>query len=628
MGGRHVTLAGALAILGILAACGGGGGSSGDGSGGSSGQASSVSSAESSAAASSASAESSSTSAGASSSSISSSAASSSVSSVSSSQSSLQATIAALDATLPSEPSMPTSVCTTLSAQLTQSSFSSPSTVDPTIDNISAVGTLASASNPDTSRIQAALTACASGSAVKLVTSGSYNAFLTGPLTLPSGVTLWVDSGVTLYGSRYPSDYNNSTATSTNQCGNATSSTTGKACSALITVATGASGSGVVGEGTIDGRGGSALTGGAKAGIMTWWDVALLNKVSSYDQNCPNLLDLTQGGSNFTLYKIALLNSPHFHVKIDSYNGLTAWGVKLLTPSLAYANSGYTCSTYPSTSSAATTPGTCYTPEYTKNTDGIDPGGSNNVTIAYSYISVGDDNVAVTASNTNSCVSTAVNGYCPSTDTKIAHNYFYYGHGMSVGSGTEGGVSGLKVWDLSINGEGSGNGAGLRIKSYAGAGGTVSASYTKVCIENEKQPIWVDPYYSSSSSSSLIPSFGTISYDTIHVVSASGAAYKGGSVSMNGYSSSYPATFTLNNVYFDTAPTWSAPAKASNWTGTTDYANFTIGSQSTYNFSPPVSSGTGDTLTGTPNSFSGTLLDCSSAFPTFTSVTSRTDSPI
>lgn len=619
--GWYLSVAGSLVMLGVLAGCGGGGGG-GSSSSDSGGAASSgaTSSAASSSAGSSAASSASSTSS-----------ASSATSSASSSvASSLAAKIAVLDATLPSEPSLPTSVCATLTASYDQSSFSGTNAQDPTIDNATAVAASATASNPDTSTIQAALTGCASGSAVKLTTSSSgHNAFLTGPLTLPSGVTLWVDSGVTVYASRYPTDYEAGTS---GYCGGAfTSTPSGSGCKALITVPQGATSSGIVGAGTIDGRGGSVLTGGPRKGV-TWWDVAWTSKVSgysSYSQNCPTMIDMSAGGKSFTLYKIALVNAPHFHVKIDSYNGVTAWNVKLLTPTLAYATSGYSSSASLSTTSLPTAPSQYYTPDQVKNTDGIDPGGSSNVTIAYSYISNGDDNIAVTASNSNSCVTTAVNGYCPSTTTKIAHNYFYYGHGMSVGSGTAGGVSGMDVWDLSIDGKSSSNGAGLRIKSYAGSGGTVSATYTKVCIQNEKQPIWVDPYYSSSSSTTLYPSFGTISYDTIHVVtSSSSATYTGGSVSMNGYSSTYPATFTLDNIYFDTAPTWAAPTKASGWTGTTDYANFTIGSQSTYNFSPPVSSGTGDTLTGTPNNYGGTVLDCSSAFPTFSAATGRTDSPI
>lgn len=544
--------------------------------------------------------------------------------------STLSGAIAALDASLPADPGLPASsaVCTSLAAALNESAFSSPSATDPAIDNAAALALSATNSNPDTARIQAALNACGSGKAVKLVAGANgQNAFLAGALNLPSGVTLWIDEGITLNASRYPADFTSSKATSTDVCGDATASTSGDACKAFITLPSGATNSGVVGKGTIDGRGGSALTGGPKAGIMSWWDVALLNKVSGYSQNTPNLLDLSQGGSNFTLSRISLLNSPHFHVKIDSYNGFTAWGVKLLTPSLAYSVANYACASLPSTTVAATAPNTCYTPDTTKNTDGIDPGGSNNVTIAYSYISVGDDNVAVTASNKGGGCTSGDNGYCASTNTKIAHNWFYYGHGMSVGSGTAGGVSGLQVWDLAIDGEGSSNGAGLRIKSYAGSGGSVSASYTKVCLQNEKQPIWIDPYYSSSSSTTLIPNFHDISLRWIHVVSEAGAKYAGGTISLNGHSAANPLSrLTLDNVYFDTAPSWGAPSKApSGWPSATapNYASFVIGSGST-SFAIPTS-GSGVTVSGTAGSASAAnALDCSSAFVKFP----RSDSPI
>src|ERR1700734_2127680 len=53
----------------------------------------------------------------------------------------------------------------------------------------------------DTSRIQAALTACPSGQAVELTTSGTNNAFLIQPLTIPVGVGLIVDGGVTVFAS-------------------------------------------------------------------------------------------------------------------------------------------------------------------------------------------------------------------------------------------------------------------------------------------------------------------------------------------------------------------------------------------------------------------------------------------
>jgi polygalacturonase len=520
-------------------------------------------------------------------------------------------------------------ICSVVRARLPSSAFASPSTTDPDIDSIAAVAANPSSSNPDTVRIQAALDSCNPGGVVKLAASGRNDAFLAGALTLPGGVTLWVDSGVTLYASRYPADYTSGGLVAGDECGNASATTTGKACESFITVAAGASGSGVVGLGTIDGRGGSALTGGPKAGIMTWWDVALLNKVSGFSQNCPVLLDLTQGGKDFLLYRIALLNSPHFHVKIDSYDGFVAWGVQILTPSLAYSVPNYACSTLPSNTVAATSPGTCYTPDFAKNTDGIDPGGSRNVLIAYSYINDGDDNIAVTASNKSNCITTA-NGFCSSSSTLVVHNHFYYGHGMSVGSGTQGGVTGLLVADLSIDGEDSSNGVGLRIKTSQGAGGEVSATYARVCIRREKQPIVIDPFNSApTSATNFQPDLHDIRYFDIHAVNFPGAKYPGSTNwnnVMNGVSATNLLTAVLlDNVFFDVAPAWGNSGKAP-FAGSPNFASFIIGPGST-SFPIPTT-GQDVTVMGAAPAMTSSrrALDCRHAFPPFSSVNRK--SPI
>ncbi len=54
----------------------------------------------------------------------------------------------------------------------------------------------------DTERIQTALDKCKPGMAVELKPASGNNAFLTGPLEMRTGVTLLVDEGVTLFGSR------------------------------------------------------------------------------------------------------------------------------------------------------------------------------------------------------------------------------------------------------------------------------------------------------------------------------------------------------------------------------------------------------------------------------------------
>src|SRR5438270_4742851 len=90
-----------------------------------------------------------------------------------------------------SEPKIPAS-CTQLAAQLR------------------AVGDkLAEAdeSKLDTARIQSALDRCKPGMAVELKPASGNNAFLSGPLEMRTGVTLLIDEGVTLFGSRDPALY-------------------------------------------------------------------------------------------------------------------------------------------------------------------------------------------------------------------------------------------------------------------------------------------------------------------------------------------------------------------------------------------------------------------------------------
>lgn len=60
---------------------------------------------------------------------------------------------------------------------------------------------------PDTHLIQAALDRCAPGKAVELAAAPGKNAFMSGPIHIPEGVTLLIGKGVTLYASRKPGDY-------------------------------------------------------------------------------------------------------------------------------------------------------------------------------------------------------------------------------------------------------------------------------------------------------------------------------------------------------------------------------------------------------------------------------------
>ena len=378
------------------------------------------------------------------------------------------------DANMPAEPTIPPA-CATL--QATQ--------------NVPAGGVPSEASL-DTSAIQKALTACAAGQAVKLTTGGANNAFVTGPLTLPLGVTLWVDAGTTLYATRDPKVWGTA--------------------SELISVS--GSNQGIVGDGVIDGQGGEPNIGATQS----WWDQ---NAGSS--GNSPALIAV-RGATNFTLYRITLHNSPKFHVKLGA-TGFVVWGVTIKAPSKA-SNSAGTALTYSNA----------------HNTDGIDPGeAASNGYIVCSSISTGDDHVAIKGSS-----ATGVKHLV------IAHNHFGAGHGMSIGSEFTGGVSDVNVYDLSIDGlnmgTSGGSSNGIRIKSDSSRGGLVNnVSYSDICVRNLSNPILLTPTYSTATGS-FIPQYTNIKIQNFHDVSGGSNTPQ---VTLSGYDSSHLNSVTLDNVVID-----------------------------------------------------------------------------
>jgi polygalacturonase len=338
----------------------------------------------------------------------------------------------------------------------------------------------------DTAAIQAAIDGCATGQAVRLVSDGDKVAFLTGPLFLKAGITLWIDTGVTLFASRDPRDFD----ARPGQCGLMGSSAD---CNAVINVLSTLN-TGVVGAGTIDGRGGELMIGGT----LSWWD---LEDVDKGNLVAPRLV-WVRTGNNFTLYGVTLKNAPKFHVVIERTNGFKVWGITINTP--------------------ADSP----------NTDGVDPSASTNGVIAYTKITTGDDNIAIKSSS------------APVVDhIVIAHNHFGKGHGMSIGSETNGGVRNVVVCDLSLDGGQN----GLRIKSDASRGGLVQQiSYTDVCMRGVSNPLVFDSYYSSATGTA-IPWFTDITVKNVHNLGA-------GRLTFRGWDAAHTQALTLDNVVFDNAP--------------------------------------------------------------------------
>lgn len=415
----------------------------------------------------------------------------------------------------------PDAICAVLDAKITPDKNKSIDFFDSNPNN----------SSPDTQRIQSAINSCRSGQAVML-THGSNNAsgFLTGALNLKSGVTLWIDKGVTLYASRNPEDYKSKLG----PCGVDSNQRDPLFCTPLIT-ASHTSGSAIMGDGVIDGRGGSLLTNGANKNTYSWWDLSLEAKKSGKFQHNPRLLEVDDS-SNFTIYKTAFINAPQFTVVIERSNQIVAWNTKILTPTLEYSVANYQCPENSSNNGEKHIK--CYTPTTVKNTDGFDPINSSKVLLTDSYISTGDDHVSVKS-----------NGKGPeSTLLSFLNNHFYFGHGISIGSETQGGVDGLEVNQLSIEQNSGMWDNGLRIKTSSSNGGEVqNISYDHVCMHNVISPIVLDTNYDNTKGK-YVPWIKNVSYNYIHSYTDSDQALP--KITLNA-SGSKPVDASLNNVIFE-----------------------------------------------------------------------------
>lgn len=339
----------------------------------------------------------------------------------------------------------------------------------------------------DSQRLQSAINHCPRGEALQLLAGH----FSSGPLTMKSGVTLWISHGAILTASTDPRVYDKN-----GRCG--TLDDKGNGCRPFI-VFKNTEGGGIVGEGTIDGQGGERMQGENES----WWQLARRAQREGAAQNVPRLIEIDDG-SNMTFHGITLRNSPGFHVTLKNVRNATFWGVRIDTPANA------------------------------RNTDGIDPVSSQNILIAHSFIRTGDDNVAIKAGAAG-----------PTRHVLLVDNHFYWGHGMSIGSETVGGVSDIRVRDLTLDGTTS----GLRIKSDISRGGIVSdIRYENVCMRGNRRPLDFDTRYDAHAIGNNIPVYRDISLTHI-----SGET---GQLVLRGYDAAHSLHFALNGVHFSHAARW------------------------------------------------------------------------
>lgn len=436
-----------------------------------------------------------------------------------------------------------------------------------------------------------------SNNCVELVPGSSgESAFVMTPFTIPANTTLLVDAGVTVYMSRDPSTYNNGGTCGTLLSG---SGINGSHCQAGITMS---NGSALMGYGRIDYRGwaqfvsnatcvNSGSSSGALCGFYYNTIAAFLNshssttsnqygmpQGSSYDtgdggfSSPPESIDIPSGASNVVLYKITLQNMPGFGIQwsgADSgtacaTSGLTLWGIKIVDPF------------------------------DTDNTDGFDPiKGVCNFTVKDVYISNGDD---------DSAIKSTTAGY-PTINGSFINVYKYSGLGLSIGSGTGGGISNMLYQGVFCSGP-TVNGAGvtlstsrdscLKVKSPddgTGAGTISDITYDGVYMQYEANGIWVYPYYSCPGTA---PTFTNFLFENVTLGTMPG------SMSFQSWSANNQATMTFNN--FTATGSFNGPNTpgcSASWSGDA-YGTFTVGPNPVNStLQAQLAAGTGSTVSGT-----------------------------
>jgi len=293
----------------------------------------------------------------------------------------------------------------------------------------------------NTTAIQSAINAATAGGKSNGLVGGTVeipagtNAYLCGPFTLKNNVNLQIDAGAILRMlplTNYPiTTVTNVTASYVT---NASVITTNFTTNFTWTAANFISGSGLTnieisGSGAIDGQG------------TPWWPYSNTNGFT-------RAIMISLSGCNRELIQnVTLSNSPMFHIAIGGNAGnSTVQGVTIRAP--------------------ASSP----------NTDACDVSGTN-VLVQNCNISEGDDDFTCGGGT---------------HDVLLTNNTYGTGHGISIGSYTDGGVSNITVVNCTISGAVN----GIRIKSDAGRGGLVqNINYSNIGITNVNLPIQVYAYY-------------------------------------------------------------------------------------------------------------------------------------
>ncbi len=199
----------------------------------------------------------------------------------------------------------------------------------------------------------------------------------------------------------------------------------------------------LTGEGTIDGQGAS------------WWAAFRAARAAGTDMARPKMIVLTDV-TNLRVTKLTLQNSPSFHLVPKQSNHVVVDGLTIRAP--------------------ADSP----------NTDGIDPSGRD-MLFQNLTVDVGDDNIAIKSGRNDPAHPGAA-----SANMVVRDCTFLHGHGLSIGSETNGGVQNVLAENITFKDTKT----AIRIKTNRDKGGPVhDIVYRNIKMFDVGQAILITDYY-------------------------------------------------------------------------------------------------------------------------------------
>jgi polygalacturonase len=289
----------------------------------------------------------------------------------------------------------------------------------------------------DTAAIQKAVDACAAAVSDKSASTGivmlSGGTFLSGPISLKSGITFNVAAGATLLGSPDREDYPKVMFARHETVQPLVGSVNAE--NIVIT-----------GGGTIDGQG------------HIWWEYVKGVKDSGVlGTDHPRPMGMVFDHSkHIRVENITVQNSGFWQIVPYYADDLVFKNLRILAP-------------------------------HSPNTDAIDPFSSSHIVIDHVFSSTGDDNIAIKSGAINSPGPDAPSEYITITDCT-----FENGHGLSIGSEVAGGANHIHAERIHFKGTDQ----GIRIKANRDRGHDVSdISFKDIDMVDVKTAILISEYY-------------------------------------------------------------------------------------------------------------------------------------